>query len=265
MEMSGVTFLVMPELQYRRVRFQSGEDFPSWVANLTRPSSFPGIQLRQPDLGRYRRECGEFQVCSCSADPNVLGLYGVVIDEITHIKWKIPFDQSPTWYFCNVKLRGVFISLCQFVQASLDLILHKPWDEAIAMTLACGQTLQNTDASKDVAFKSAMCAWLNSFAWNRSLADTEWQAVAVEEAMPMLEAVLAAYPERAFYISRTGFIGMCHPESSIRDNICHVLGGPHCVVLRHEGEAWRFIGDAYVHELAEVSQQWCYFVERITG
>lgn len=54
-------------------------------------------------------------------------------------------------------------------------------------------------------------------------------------------------------IDSDGRTGMGSPWQKLGDKICILFGCDVPVIMRQDGEFWRFIGDAYVHGIMEVS------------
>jgi hypothetical protein len=218
-----------------------GDGFPSWVTRLDLDAD---LAHREPSFGEYsqieerdvRMHCGSY--CTLCGDPNVLSIRSERVDKVIYVDGLI---------IGGMDLRGLreyFRSRLHTWAAALPLLSPGLSNDPlhICRTLACGTTLERTDASKDQAFLRGM----------RSVTDQGPRSLMTADEKYFLSAIYDYARGRAFFVTATGLLGLGSCVH-VGDTICHIFGETWPFVLRPRDARWELVSSAYIQDMYKVS------------
>lgn len=162
----------------------------------------------------------------------ILRTSGYVVDQVA--SYMVTFDEAVRNTGCHRWALD-----CQTLATH-----HGSSCEDIAVTLTCGSTDGWTNARKYPSHVEDYQAFITF--------GPEWDNLP-DNARKFVDLIRHCSWNRAFFVTRTGPIGMGPPNMHAEDCICIMHGGPLPFVLRREGDHWKLIGDAYVHGIMDVS------------
>lgn len=142
--------------------------------------------------------------------------------------------------------------------------LNTPLELAFALTLCAGQDASYFPVTSNTEFAG------NSVAFFQGLSDRKLSELggaiskivsSRKDSIPTLEADAESYLKalttacsyRSFFITADGRLGIGPSNMRNGDRVCILPGSAVPLILRKEGVFWRFVGDAYVHEIMDVS------------
>ena len=262
------------------------ENLPSWVPdwsattlrtfNSLRLEIAPGIWW--PDFQATPESCPScpFEVL-LNEESNSLGVFGHVLDEISHISKGVFVsqieDELPLWqtilqnYRLQIFDHDVLNEWEEVSQAHSQTIYSATKDamvDAYWKTLVCGQFEPSVEATKAehqawdrmirARFRympiSDRLRWtqplIAPFLMLADLVSGIWNWSSANSVINFTQK-LKRCDQRRMFRTKTGYIGIAPQNAECRDSIALLKGGALPFVLRAKGGDWELIGDCYVH------------------
>lgn len=199
---------------------------------------------------------------------DTLSVQGLLLDTVqrTYPLGSSPsLDPGPLDDTTIANLASAWSATCK--HASEELC--RPLELAFAMALCAGQDSSYMPIIGNTAFQSHCAAFFQSHHSQgskalRTMGDTiaslnqrrKDSAMDIEDegdAEVYSRALKTVCYNRSFFITAGGRVGVGPKTMETGDRVCLVPGAAVPLVLRKSGICWRFVGDAYVHGMMDVS------------
>jgi hypothetical protein len=197
-----------------------------------------------------------------SSSSQILRLQGLLVTDVLHTSPSLDLQVLRDRYLLANKIVPM-LSVAQSLGGNgndCEVRLEKDF----GLTLTAGATKDLHEADSDPVFASDFEAFINDC--RRISIDSE------ENFPPMMyekslsdhtsdsstegsyhEALLVNSPNRSFFVTTDGRMGMGPPDLQPHDQICVLFGHHSPFALRQEGKCFKLVGDLYVHGIQKVS------------
>jgi Heterokaryon incompatibility protein (HET) len=246
-------------LQSRELRLQQSEIVPSWCIDYAAPLN--ELRNRPPLQG--------FDPCppklGWSEDMSTMYIEGF---DAGHIVYSSAYTPAPGAQsdFSNLGPPPVVKTwMAEMEKVDKVKSLHQTHDallEAFSETLIAGQVLRATDLKPGIGVGStrvltssevrlAFDSWLRvpvaTNAGPKIIEINDLSQVDLESVSIYRQCATRYLRGRAFVITSRGFLGLAAADVKVNDRTCFLTGAGTPVVLRCDGENYRWVGAAYVY------------------
>ncbi|KAF7198236.1 Heterokaryon incompatibility protein 6, OR allele [Pseudocercospora fuligena] len=227
-----------------------GDDWPSWVpkfgdsAHGVKGTPIPIIDPYDTVTFGRPLEIGDMPRFT-----KVLKIEGYCLDTILMATEPLRLPYSLEGY-TEDEIQKEFLAFAHGVLSIVALARSKIQadDRAIALTLCCGRTANDEHADQHPELLSLFQPLLEAYT------KLEERKVMPQNIVPFALAIQGHAINRPFFITANGRIGMGPAGTKAGDRICFLFGHSWPFVLREVDGHWMLMGDVYVHDLMDVSQ-----------
>lgn len=257
------------------------EDFPSWALRMDLRGHY---HINPVSYRRFRFNADDGLPLELwnNDSSRVLRVQGVLVDRIAHVsdcmRWKQYGDSN---LFDTMTAAAVLLETYTWTRDIIPVQSEERLSETFAVTVAAGQdangrklavhpeyagrllygfrniahapeTPSCNDRGDDAASLHSVSTTTSSRSVDVKDFDTDL-AADNPDATYALAAMMKGAHHRTVFITQRGLLGLGTDNVQPGDALCILFGGSVPLVLRPQAHFWRFVGDAFVEELMEVS------------